>query len=122
VLPAANECSPGCAAVLLGDGVCHAACNTVACNFDWADCTSETAHDQCSPGCILTMLADGRCDPGCANNRCSYDYGDCEPPTVVYDVSGGSGSGASFILYAPQPGPLQTCHMSNHRRRASVRR
>ena len=40
------ECAPDCPALLLGDGVCHEACNTIGCQLDGGDCCFPESTQQ----------------------------------------------------------------------------
>eukprot|EP00163_Fabomonas_tropica_P031073 TRINITY_DN7268_c0_g1_i1.p1 TRINITY_DN7268_c0_g1~~TRINITY_DN7268_c0_g1_i1.p1 ORF type:complete len:480 (+),score=87.89 TRINITY_DN7268_c0_g1_i1:87-1526(+) len=86
-------CAPGCTWDMVGDGVCHTACQNSACYDDVDDCVNSNSggstggstgggHSNsgldCSPGCAPDWLGDGLCDDTCYNDACSFDLGDCD--------------------------------------------
>jgi len=106
------QCSSGCMASWLGDGVCDPSCNNDECNFDYTDCNKEqeielqgdeghlsskeeihveVKHKFCSERCENSFLGDEYCDTHCDSLECAFDAGDCighapvrksEPPLV----------------------------------------
>ncbi|KDO19754.1 hypothetical protein SPRG_15088 [Saprolegnia parasitica CBS 223.65] len=107
----APACSPDCANWMLGDGVCHRACNTAACGLDHGDCTcasppvvaddwtpiclevEQPRSTGCAPGCDWRYLGDDHCQAHCNVAECAFDAGDCDPaaldllPRVAFNAS-----------------------------------
>ncbi|EQC32311.1 hypothetical protein SDRG_10058 [Saprolegnia diclina VS20] len=93
----APACSDECANWMLGDGVCHRACNTRACGFDHGDCTCASppvVSDDWTPICSAPEdLGDGHCQVHCNVAECAFDAGDCDPtaldllPRVTWNAS-----------------------------------
>lgn len=82
------ECSPGCTAADIGDGLCDIKCYNDACRFDDGDCNQlnedelQKQFDKlCSPGCFKADVGDGFCDSSCNVPACGYDDGDCADDT-----------------------------------------
>lgn len=73
---ACGLCASKCYESVLGDGDCHAACNTLLCQFDAGDCVFLT-QGNCASGCFTSMLGNGQCDSACLNSACLNDHGDC---------------------------------------------
>lgn len=71
-----GQCNPGCAAPMVGDGLCQAACNVTQCGYDDDDCIPT--EDECAAGCPRSWQGDGICDAACRNADCGDDHGDCE--------------------------------------------
>lgn len=79
-----EECSPGCLAEDVNNGICDIACWTATCDYDGHDCESlsqielnEKLRTICSPGCFEEDINDGFCDALCNVEICNYDGDDC---------------------------------------------
>jgi hypothetical protein len=79
-----EECSTGCLADALGNGVCDAECYVESCYYDKGDCDSLPQNELqmmlsrfCSPGCDRSEIGDGFCDASCNTDACQHDGGDC---------------------------------------------
>ena len=80
-----EECSPGCLADAIGNGICDIECFVSACYQDGNDCANndpneldELLSEYCAPGCNAVEIGDGFCDAACNTLGCDFDDGDCE--------------------------------------------
>ncbi|XP_006818662.1 uncharacterized protein LOC100378173 [Saccoglossus kowalevskii] len=73
---------PECALVY-GDGVCDAKCNTYNCYWDGRDCSLGTLPwENCTVDSVncWDVFQDGKCDEECNINTCIHDGFDCDEP------------------------------------------